>query len=1644
MRRLLILLSLLAVTIFNSGYSGLNTSNAIYEEIKAQTIKGIKDYFKKDISIGKAGGIIIGQVVFEDVSFAGQLTAKKVYINYNPIVFALKKDIVPAISKITIKEGRFKISRNKQNEWNFNSLLPPEEPGGPPPPPFRAKLVFDNCVIDYQDALGYGKKPTRFDQEIKQVNGIVSFQKKDKISIDLKGVVEDKTVSSPASIKGGVDYSTSTFQFDIKSEKLALKKWSKYAVPFLPIKASAGQVDVNLKLSQAKTKAWPVALAGNFTFLTAEAQFDQYSFSKVNGQLLIDDENLTFKNLKTNLNGLPIKINGSLKDFKEQKLNLIVSLYKLDLKKIPLAFSQIKQLDLQGAASGPIKITGTINRPLIKGQIDIFKGVFYNQAFSGRSNFSFQDKKLKVEVPFAYLYQGKAIGNVDLDFSEPIPIMSVDSKLEKISLASLSQNAPGIAGQANGKFQLSGPINDLSGDLDLNLSQATLLGQSLQKVKSSLQIKDGNIHLTDFFASSETASLQSSGTISRDLNFNFLATAKGIRLRGHGLFGSMEATVNHFKGSISWLLDNEFLNSPLKNLNASGEALITNGRIGEQSFDRAEGKINMGQGEIVIDHVNLKNNTSILYASGQAGIGVPTKLKISGKKVALSDLKILNHLVPDELKNSQGTTDLDFEITGQIPKEARFVSLAPLANLKLSGKVKITEALVADLPLKEGQATFSWDRNNLTIKDGQLKNDTAKLDFSLNYNKESKIKGRFNGTVNLAQTKKLLHKYGNFDGLLELNLELEGKAEDPQIKANFRAQRFKFNKSFFDKVEGSFNYSQKTLKLSSPVSLTKGESQYKVSGSLDLAPILAKQNGESFLDLKVEIPSADLQSAARLIENLRSELTKQPQAKIVRNRVIIKLPATKIVNSQPFTREKSFKLYGANGKKTYFLEDWAKSIAATKKEERFIPVDLRFGGKLSGRLVVQGKLKNLAGGFSGQVEDGFFQDFSFASLKTQATLKDKMVNLKHFELNKENGKLAAQGEFNLNGEDLNLKVNANKMSFKILRILFNEDFDGNFNLEANLSGSLQNPIIAATLSGKKIRLAKIPFDNISLSINKKAEYLYLNEVSLTEKKKTSKIRGLASLNPEGKIKIEAYLKDNAIGLLNLFTDEINWQHGLASVEVLVTGKSGQPQINGTLEVENANLYVRAIDSGVRKITGKAKIKNNRINIEKLTGDWYGKSSRDRHNLLGLSGSLDLSPLFTARKSVGLALVFDPMYLQVDLPKLFIGTVKTKKSFLTGYLPLQLARGRQDPSLRPTLTGQANVSDAVISLSQNRSPQDKIFPINYNLTIALDKNIYAVMGDVFTTDLSTIFMNLEIRSKELKITGSSLTPSLLGKIDLRRGTLNIFNRDFELLNTEQQEKFYPYNPEKITANTASFSGKKGSEGVKPKVAITAKTEVENVEKDSSGQKTRTKVIILSNLKGLIGATDKEDELKIGFAAFVEDKTKSPSEFVAATYSEDQIKVMLLPDFIKSLAASDDEDQVDSKVILADYLSSRVQTYVFRNIERNLEQSLGLESLTLEYNLGKKLRQDMGVQDINYEEEPNWRVGFVKGFFDKLYVDVRYQAFDEETSSDNPAFIYQLTYKLSPVWSIIYYREPPTLAELTTGYQKVTLKAGFSFW
>ncbi|MFA6549272.1 MAG: translocation/assembly module TamB domain-containing protein, partial [Candidatus Margulisiibacteriota bacterium] len=520
------------------------------------------------------------------------------------------------------------------------------------------------------------------------------------------------------------------------------------------------------------------------------------------------------------------------------------------------------------------------------------------------------------------------------------------------------------------------------------------------------------------------------------------------------------------------------------------------------------------------------------------------------------------------------------------------------------------------------------------------------------------------------------------------------------------------------------------------------------------------------------------------------------------------------------------------------------------------------------------------------------------------------------------------------------------------------------------------------------------------------------------------------------INLHAQLADNALGLINLLGDDVRWLGGGTRGTLEITGTPDQPKINGSLALKDASIFVKAINAEVLQISGEAVLQNNRMTINALSGVWQGESSRQVKNYIGLSGSIDFSQITKDNGSMALDLHLTPADFTVNLKDLFIGGLRIHSAELVGPLALDFSQG-------PTLTTQAEIQNAIITIPSRQEGPKNLLPLNLNLHVKFDRNVYAVMGDLSALDLSNPLMNMEISSDELAIKGALSTPFLFGKIKLKRGSVSLLGREFSLLTPEQQKVFYPYDTDKIKENLAIFDG---AESAMPEMQVTGKVEVENTEKSADGQLVKKKVIILSRIQGIMGAKEQERGLRISFNSFIQDKTSG--DIRSAAYSEQEIKVMLLPDFLQSLIGVNraTETQVQTNAVIADILGSRAQSFIFRGLERNLEQQLGLDSLTLEYNFGKDLRHAMGVQETRSFEErkPNWGIGFAKGFFDRLFIDVKYAQVMESADIARTTLNYQITYKLSPICSIMYYQEPLSPQQNYAGNQKITLSSGFSFW
>jgi hypothetical protein len=1635
--RSLLLCSLLLILVASSawGFSVKEWSASLYDTIKVEAEKSFSASFNQPVKIERAGGMILGRIDLYGMTIPGLGRAERVTLSYNPLEYALAKgDMIKALTRITISGGNFQVIRDKRGKWNVLALLPPADKGPSGPPPFAGRLVLRDCRVLYRDDVGFRSTPQNFSVSAEKVGGWVDLRKKNKVVFNVSALVPEKVKA-----KGSLDQQSGQFEVQVTAEKLPVAKWVNYTVPLPGLTARSGLADVMIELAPAKTRGWPVALTGKFTFYGAAAAFQSYQATDLNGKVFIADDSVGFTNLKGELDTLPVTVNGRLFDFGQLKFDLDISLTDGDLQKTLSLIPQLKEIDLKGRGSAQIKVAGSLQAPQIAGRLTVAEGALYNQPWRGDLTLALKDNLLLLTSDNLALYRGLASVRAAVNLNGRQPKIKLSGSFSRLDLATLAQNSPGIEGAASGTLDLAGSPTELKGKLAARLERALIFGQPMESLDSSFQVSQGNFVLDQLSGRGGNASFSAKGEISGSRQFRLLADAAGLRLSGRGSAGKMSAILNSFRGELSGRLDPAFLASPLRHLSASGEVLLTDGQIGAQAFDRAKGRIGIGNGKIDIGEAVIKSGTAEVALSGQTGIGCATNLRLACPAIELKKLPLVNLFLPPELRDPAGRASFEVVVTGALSSEVKLTSLDPLLDLALQGRIAVWDGQVAEVPLTYAQANITWRDRSLALTDAQLIMPNSSLELDLELKKDGRLSGLLTGVTNLSLFRRLTANYGRIGGVAGFSLLFTGEAAAPQFSSALWLKNFYLNELYFDRVAGSVNWRDGRLTIIDPIVLATGADRYSLDGEISGSDLV--------LDFKVL--QADLGSAYNLYSKGQAEFFRRfsPPTKEGKKRVDLtgfQLPAT-----APFTDRDSVTMYRAEGK-NYFLSKFALIRQAFEKQFAKSPAE-NLSGTLTGEAKLSGSFDRLSGDFRAVVTRGSLRNYRFDDLEFAATLKDQKLKISQALLRKKPGNLTVRGEYDLDNK-LFLHIVANNLPVDLLEMAFpGKKYRGNFNMNAAIDGPLENLRLTAAAAGKSLSLAGTDFDEITFSATKRDEKFYLHELSLLQGGLLSKAYGSVDLTAPGEISLEADLQGNSLGLLNLFTDQVEWRKGSSTVKLQMAGSFEKPTISGRATVNDGTLYVKALDSDLHALQGTASIEGNIMTIQALTGIWQGRRTREQLNPLGVAGTIDLSRVLANESAIDLDLEFSPTKVYLAFPNLYVGVLTIKELALSGPLNFDLSQG-------PKLTGRAAVADAVITLAQS-GQGGKAFPLDLDLTVDLNKNVYAAMGDIATLNLSNILMNLEIAGSGLKIGGSLGEPVMLGQIDVKRGTVNIFNREFLLLNTEQQKKYYPYDADKVQDNRAVFKGREGAAGVMPDINITANVQVENSEKDSEGKTVKKPVNVLARLSGTMGAKEENQGLKIALAAFNEDKGKSPPEMVPAVYSEQDLKVLLLPDFLKSLAGIGRQEgggggeQVETNAIVADYLSSRVSTLLFRGVEREIESKLGLESLTLEYNLGPKFREAMGVRDIKGfdSEKPAWSVGFVKGLFDRLYIDVRYSQSMEQTQSSGSngsaaanSFNYQLMYKLTPIWSIIYYREPISLQQISTGYSKLTLKAGFSFW
>lgn len=291
---------------------------------------------------------------------------------------------------------------------------------------------------------------------------------------------------------------------------------------------------------------------------------------------------------------------------------------------------------------------------------------------------------------------------------------------------------------------------------------------------------------------------------------------------------------------------------------------------------------------------------------------------------------------------------------------------------------------------------------------------------------------------------------------------------------------------------------------------------------------------------------------------------------------------------------------------------------------------------------------------------------------------------------------------------------------------------------------------------------------------------------------------------------------------------VNINKGLLDGEVNVSGTYKNPKINGTLNLYNGGVILKKyMVEPIENITGVLFIENNKIFVNNV------------------NGIVNKSMVYGFGEIIFNGLKFERYNFKLNSEKL---PVVLKENVINGkgegYLEEFII---QSDSYSFDFIGKIFLSKAEIAISNmmggdtNKNRVAKTYPINVILDIKAGKSVKVeypiIVGTIKEGDLLTF-----------KYIGNEPNIYLGGKINLRKGEINYFNKNFQI----ETAIFHFYeNESKINplVNIKSFFRTKNSKGETMKVYLTVNDKLSSFKTELSSIPYKTQ----EELNALLGIT-----------------------------------------------------------------------------------------------------------------------------------------------------------------------------------------------
>lgn len=415
------------------------------------------------------------------------------------------------------------------------------------------------------------------------------------------------------------------------------------------------------------------------------------------------------------------------------------------------------------------------------------------------------------------------------------------------------------------------------------------------------------------------------------------------------------------------------------------------------------------------------------------------------------------------------------------------------------------------------------------------------------------------------------------------------------------------------------------------------------------------------------------------------------------------------------------------------------------------------------------EINNLSGSYRDGSSHSDKPTYHFAHVNSSLTLSNGRLHIHNAYGQVENQNVTLTGLLGLGGDhSLNLTIKGNALDGARIGQLFNQNVEGQFTLDAHLSGSVSNPIVMGQVYGQDVAYDGYHIDSLKGKILYQADELLISSMTLN--------RGNSSLNGKGSINVNSRdfsLELDSLGFELSDLGSLLNQSGLEEVSGSIQGHAVLQGKDGNLDALDARVTGRAITyEGVTVDALDARLLGDQGHYDLV----YAKAD------IG-SGAVNLSGAFT---NDTVDLTFTGSSIDASMMSDYLGQAVTGAVTITG----QVTGALDNPMASAHITSQAlsvaefkaGVLDSRIRLQDKKVLIDKAYlgtrTGSYTLTgsYGLDDGLMDIWVGTDTTRLENIASSLTdvpltgwISSKN-HITGSKENPNIRGYIHLWDGSI----------------------------------------------------------------------------------------------------------------------------------------------------------------------------------------------------------------------------------------------------------------------------------